>query len=268
MPVSTLTSDHEIPQNRLILLGASNLTLSLRLVIDLMQQRLGSPSEVFAAVGHGRAYGIFSEAVWRGLPGIADCGLWRRLSAMESRSTYALLTDIGNDIVYGLMPEQILQLVERCVEQLQRQSARIVVTGLPMASIDCLSERRYIFFRNLFYPSCRLSRNETISRAWAVHEGLQEMAARRKFILHEQKSGWFGWDGIHVHYWQREAYYRAIVQRLPDSGGKPEFCDDQRKFFLSWRQRPEFAFKTLFGRAVYRPQPSGLLADSSRVYKY
>lgn len=261
-------SFRETPQNRFILLGASNLTLSLRLVIHLMQQRFGGPSEVLVAVGHGRAYGIFSEAVRRGLPGIADCGLWRRLVALELRPVHALLNDVGNDILYGLMPEQVLQAVERCVEQLQRQSAQIVVTGLPMASIDCLSERRFVFFRSLFYPSCRLSRKETISRAWAVHEGLQEMAVRRKFILHEQKPEWFGLDGIHVNYWQREAYYRAIVQRFQDPGGAPELPGNPREFLLTWRQRPEFAFKTLFGRAVYRPQPSGLLADGSRVCKY
>jgi len=75
-------------------------------------------------------------------------------------------------------------------------------------------------------------------------------------------------DGIHVNYWQREAYYREIIQQFPDSGTKPELCGDQRKFFLTWQQRPEFAFKTLFGRAIYRPQPSGLLTDASRVSKY
>jgi hypothetical protein len=37
-------------KNCLILLGASNLTLSLRLVIDLMQLRLGVPSEVLSSV--------------------------------------------------------------------------------------------------------------------------------------------------------------------------------------------------------------------------
>jgi len=264
MPVSF----REAPQNRFILLGASNLTMSLRLIIDLMQQRFGGPSEILAAVGHGRAYGIFSEAVWRGLPGVADCGLWRQLRETESRPAYALLTDIGNDIVYGLLPEQVLQSVERCVERLQQQSAQIVVTGLPMASIDCLSERRFVFFRNLFYPSCRLSRDETISRAWAVHVGLREMAVRRKFVLLEQKAQWFGWDGIHVHYWQREAYYRDIVQQFADSGKKPEPLESGRGLFLTWQQRPECAFKTLFGRAIYRQQPSGLLTDGSRVCKY
>ncbi|NBQ69399.1 MAG: hypothetical protein EBU46_11445, partial [Nitrosomonadaceae bacterium] len=190
-------------QPRLILLGASNLTLSLRLVIHLMQQRFGAPSEILVAVGHGRAYGVFSQVVWRGLPGVADCGLWRQLSAMESRPSYALLTDIGNDILYELPVEQVLRSVERCIDQLQQQSAQIVVTNLPMASIERLSERRYTFFRNLFYPSCRLPRNETLSRARAVHAGLMDMAARRQFMLVEQEPSWFGPDGIHVNYWQR-----------------------------------------------------------------
>jgi hypothetical protein len=264
MPVSF----REAPQNRFILLGASNLTLSLRLVIHLMQQRFGATSEILAAVGHGRAYGIFSEAVWRGLPGIAECGLWRQLRETESRPAYALLTDIGNDILYGLLPEQVLQSVEACVERLQQQSAQIVVTNLPRASTERLSERHFLFFRNLFYPSCQLPRNETVSRAWAVHDGLVAMAARRKFVLHEQKPEWFGLDGIHVNYWQREAYYRDIVQQFADSVEKLESQESHRDFFLIWQQRPEFAFKTLFGRAIYRPQPSGLLTDGSRVCKY
>lgn len=263
-----VVSFHETPQNRIILLGASNLTLSLRLVIHLMQQRSGGSSEILAAVGHGRAYGIFSEAVWRGLPGIAECGLWRQLRGMESRPAYALLTDIGNDILYGLPPAQVLQSVEACVERLQQQSAQIVVTGLPMTSIERLSERRFLLFRNLFYPSCRLPRNETVNRAWAVHDGLAAMAARRQFVLHEQKTEWFGMDGIHVNYWQREAYYRDIVRQFADSGANTGLCGDRRKFMLTWRQRPEFAFKTLFGHAIYRPQPSGSLADGSRVCKY
>jgi hypothetical protein len=259
---------YPVSKSRLILLGASNLTLSLRLIIDLMQQQIGASSEILAAVGHGRAYGVFSQVVWRGLPGIAECGLWRQLNAMESRPTYALLTDIGNDIVYELTPEQVLRAVERCIDRLQRQSAQIVVTNLPIASVERLSERRYTFFRNLFYPFCKLSRDETLSRVRAVHVGLVDMAVRRQFLLVEQEAHWFGSDGIHVNYWQREAFYRDIVRRFPDSGAKPEHWDDKRKFFLTWQRRPVFAFKTVLGRAIHCPQPSGQLADGSPVSKY
>ena len=169
----------QVPKNRIILLGASNLTLSLRLVIHLMQQRFGGPSEIPAAVGHGRAYGSANQVLLRGLPGIAASGLWPQLNSAGVLPTYALLTDIGNDILYGSAPEQILRQVGWCVEQLQMQSAQIIVTNLPMASIEDLSDRRYTFYRNIFYPFCRLPRSETVSRARSVYQGLIDLASRR-----------------------------------------------------------------------------------------
>lgn len=253
--------------NRIILLGASNLTLSLRLVIGLMQQRVGGPSEILVAAGHGRAYGMFTQVLLRGLPGIASCGLWRQLDSMESRPTYALLTDIGNDILYGLPPEQILRSLERCIAQLQQQSAHIVTTNLPMASIEGLSEWRYTLFRNIFYPSSRLPRDETVSRARAVHAGLMELASRLHFKLYEQEPAWFSLDGIHVNYWQRKAFYQDVLQQFSHPGEKLESIDGRQKFLLTWRRRPEFAYKTILGRKIYCRQPSGQLADGSSICK-
>ncbi len=257
-----------LPANRIILLGASNLTLSLRLVIHLMQQRCSGPSEIFAAVGHGRAYGVSSQMLGRGLPGIAECGLWQQLDEMESCPTVALLTDIGNDILYGVTPERILRSIEWCITKLQQQCVQIVVTNVPMTSIECLSERQYSVFRALFYPSCHLSRDETISRAKTVHAGLVDMAAQRHFKLYEQLPRWFGWDGIHVNYWQREGYYRDVLSQFPDSAGCLETEKATHQFLLPWQRRPQFAYKTVFGQALYCSQPSGQLADGSSVFKY
>lgn len=294
-----------VPQNRIILLGASNLTLSLRLVTHLMQQRFSGPSEILAAVGHGRAYVVSSQAMSRGLPGIVECGLWRQLDTMRPCSTVALLTDIGNDILFGLAPELILRRVEWCIEQLQVQSAQIVVTNLPMASIEDLSERRYRFYRNIFYPFCRLPRSETVSRVRAVYQGLIDLASCRNFTLYAQEPVWFGPDGIHVHYWKRRAFYRNILAQFPlrsdGQGGVEEALDQapsmarqahhernphlairpelvkglnhdfiwsSEKWLLTWQQRPQFAYKTLLGREIHCQQPSGRLADGTTIFKY
>ena len=256
------------PRNRLILLGASNLTLSLRLVIHLMQRRVGGPSEILAAVGHGRAYGIFSQVLGRGLPGIAACRLWQHLDSSEARPTVALLTDIGNDILYGLPPEQILCAVEWCAGQLQKQSAQIVVTNLPIASIEHLSELRYTFFRTMFYPSSQLSRAQTLHCARAVHQGLTEMASRGHFALYEQKPIWFGQDGIHVSYLQRQAFYQDLVQQFPQVHAQSDSEGNNDIFPLGWQRRPTFAYKTLVQRPIHCQQPSGQLADGSSVCKY
>lgn len=294
-----------VPNNRVILLGASNLTLSLRLVTHLMQQRFGGPSEILAAIGHGRAYGSANQVLLRGLPGIVASGLWPQLASAGPCPAVALLTDIGNDILYESAPEQILRQVEWCVEQLQKQSAQIIVTNLPMASIEDLSERRYTFYRNIFYPFCRLPRSETVSRVRAVYQGLIELASCRNFTLYEQEPVWFGPDGIHVHYWKRRAFYRDILEQFPlrsdRQGGADEslgkapsiirqahcernphlvvrselveganqnFYPDKKEWLLTWQQRPKFAYKTLLGREILCQQPSGRLADGTTICKY
>lgn len=255
-------------QNRIVLLGASNLTLSLRLAIQLMQRRVGSPSEILTAVGHGRAYGVSSQVMWRGLPGIAACGLWQQLDSMPQRPTVAMLTDIGNDILYGLPPEQILHSVEWCIGQLQHHAAQIVVTNLPIASIEGLSERRYTFFRTMFYSSSQMSRAQTVDCARAVHQGLTEMASRRHFKLYEQKPIWFGLDGIHIDYLQRQAFYQDIVQHFPQACAPSDSGINQGMITLSWQRRPVFAYKTFLNRSIHCQQPSGQLTDGSTVCKY
>ena len=257
-------------RNRIILLGASNLTLSLRLVIQILQRRLGEPGEIFTAIGHGRAYGCFSEMLLRGLPGIADCGLWRQLDTSDEQKqpVYALLTDIGNDIMYELPPEKILLALEWCVKQLQRLRAQIVMTGLPMASIENLTEKRFTFFRNLFYPCCRLSRNEAIARARTIHAGLVEMAARYRFTLVEQQACWFGADGIHVKFKRRADYYRNVLSGFTAADHEPEPGYDDHPSLPFWQRRATFAYKTILGRECVCPQPSGLSLNGSKVFKY
>ncbi len=254
--------------NRFVLLGASNLTLSLRLIIHRLQQRLGGPSEVLAAVGHGRAYGLPSQALGRGLPSITDCDVWHQLEYLPVRPTYALLTDIGNDILYGSSSQQVLQSVSWCVAQLQRHGAQVVVTNLPLAAIERLSVRRYLFYRKLFYPSSSLSRDEALRCVGAVHLGLRELAWQQHFLLHEQHLQWFGADGIHVRYRLRSRFYRDIVASFPLVGNSSSQSDRYRDDVQPWQRRARFAYKTLLGREVRCTQPSGRLADGSIVFKY
>lgn len=256
------------PINRIILLGASNLTMSLRLTINALQQRCGGASEILVAAGHGRSYGQFSQVIVRGLPAITSCGLWSQLESSNIKPTYALLTDIGNDILYGVTPENILTWVGNCVEQLQQQSAHIVITNLPIASIESISRWRYQLFSRLFYPFCRLSRNEVIARTRAVHGGLIKMAASKNITLYEPAPHWFGPDGIHVLYCKRKAFYQHIVKQFPEINSTQATVENSQSLFLTWKRRPQFAYKTILGKEQYHQQPSGQLTDNTTVSLY
>lgn len=254
--------------NRLVLLGASNLTLSLYTVIELFQQRVGGPSDVLVAAGHGRSYGEPSQVMFRELPGINASGLWKRLDRVEVRPTYALLTDIGNDIPYGYPAQQILSWVNWCVSRLQQQAVHVVVTNIPFESIETISEWRYRMLRPLLFPNCQLSRHQVIERARIVHQGLVKMADSKHFELLELSPDWFGADAIHIRIGKRRAFYRDVTERFSASSEVQYSVAGNKRWLPIWKQRPRFACKKVFGREQYNRQPSAQLTDGTIISMY
>ena len=55
--------------------------------------------------------------LWRELPGIVECGLWDALAQRPPAPTVALLTDIGNDLLYDVPVPQIVSWVETCLDR-------------------------------------------------------------------------------------------------------------------------------------------------------
>src|ERR1043165_8514894 len=96
------------PSRRVILLGASNLALSFPTVVATVRQTWSEAVEIMAAMGHGRSYGQDSSVLGRKIPGIFPCALWQDLQNRPPLPTSALLTDIGNDILYGISPDRLL----------------------------------------------------------------------------------------------------------------------------------------------------------------
>src|SRR5712671_2746547 len=116
------------PPRRVVLLGASNLTRGISTVIETAWSLLGSPLEVLAALGHGRSYGLSSRILGRELPGIRQSGLWEALAAAPRAETAALVTDVGNDLLFGATVASILEWVSESLGRLAAVEARTVLT--------------------------------------------------------------------------------------------------------------------------------------------
>src|ERR1700722_16770785 len=160
---------------RVVLLGASNLAIGLPLIVRQLLAGLPRPLEIFAACGHGRSFCTWSRVLFRALPGIDRCVLWTDLDqaaeARESR-TLALVTDVGNDLIYGSSPPVIARRVESCLEALARHRAEVVVTRLPLASVERLSAVRYQATKAVFFPRSGGSWSEMRQNARELDESL------------------------------------------------------------------------------------------------
>ncbi|MCC7087244.1 MAG: hypothetical protein IT427_19755 [Pirellulales bacterium] len=252
------------PRVRVVLLGASNLTRGISTVVESAQDIWGSPLDICCALGHGRSYGWTSNFLGRSLPGIVDCGLWKSLDERPKLPTAALITDIGNDLMYGAAVPQIAGWIETAIDRLQSVDAQVAMTLLPMSSAVRLSPARFRFFAKLFFPLKHLELSDLLSRGRELNGRLETLGRSRGVTLIEQQSQWYGIDPIHI----RLRYWRTVWPSiLAATHGESKSIRPTRGSFRRWiylRTRTAESWR-LLGVPQRRHQPSGHLKDGSSV---
>jgi hypothetical protein len=247
---------------RVILLGASNVALSFRRITGLVRAGFPGSIDVFAAHGHGRSYGRKAWIPGRALPGITECGLWRALADAPSPrfGTQFLVTDVGNDLIYGADADDLLGWVTTCVERvavLARDDPgplEVVLTGLPIARMHALVEWHYRAIIGLLFPTCEVP-FETLKRnATLVDEGLVDLAERSRAVRIAPPIEWYGLDPIHVMRSYRLAAWRRVLSGWPSIDLGPELGPQPAFSPLWWlHQRP--AERWFLGRHQVCRQP-------------
>ncbi|QDU87864.1 hypothetical protein Pla175_12310 [Pirellulimonas nuda] len=197
--------------DRLVVLAASNGEIGLPAIARAARGAFAGRFELLAAVGHGRSYGVPAGFLGAKRPGISRCPLWEDLAAAPPAPTHAILTDIGNDLLYGTAPDVVLGWVEACLDRLQAVDARVVVTGLPLKNLPTLGYARYRFFRTLFVPKCRLSLDALAARAVEVDDALSGVCDARGVRKIDPPRAWYALDPIHF---RRDALGRVWARLL------------------------------------------------------
>ncbi|HUG93333.1 MAG TPA: hypothetical protein VML55_21010 [Planctomycetaceae bacterium] len=258
-----MTTHSSPPVTRVVLLGASNLTISFPLIVRRLRSGLPGRLETFAALGWGRSFGNWSRVLFRGLPGTVGCGLWSDLPTPEASATeLGLITDVGNDLLYGYPVPQIVQWLETCLARLAERQARLVLTLIPLGSIEQLSPWRFRLVRKLLYPKNRMSFDQLLELSRELNERLIELGPRFGAHTVVPPPEWYGFDPIHVLRRHRAAAWERIL-----SGWNVLAPPDPERTRTGWtasrlrRLRPEV--RTLFGRVQRRPQPALALPDGA-----
>jgi hypothetical protein len=251
------------PVLRAVLLGASNLKIGLPYLVDRLRRRAGGPVEVLAACGHGRSYCGWSRFLFiRRLPGIADCGLWRDLEGRPPLPTLALLTDVGNDLVYGRDAAETAGRVESCLDRLAGHGAATVLTLLPLARLERLTDRQVRLAVSLLFPGRDAPWPGLLDRARDLDGRLRRMAAEREVRVSEPEAGWYGVDPIHLRRSRRRDAWERVLSLWPLAPESP--------------RRPERLRLPLFGAEEVRllghtfrhPQPATRSGDGTSVSLY
>lgn len=253
------------PALRAILLGASNLRVVLPAVLEGIQRRATGPVDALVACGHGRSYGAWSRFLFvRRLPGIVGCGLWPALEERPHLRTFALITDIGNDLAYGADVEQIATWIETCLDRLADQRAEIVLTLLPVARLERLSAWQVRLATSILFPGRSAPWPELLQRARSLDERLRRMGRDHGARLLEPAADWYGIDPIHFRRGvRREAWNRVLSLWPSDGGATGRPAPGRIRIPLLCA-----AEVGLFGTTLHRSQPAVRLADGTTVSLY
>lgn len=227
---------------RAILLGASNVTLAFPRLWHGLLRAWPEPLEMFAADGHGRSYGNWSRVGPRGLPGITSCQLWENLDSQPTTSAErprALITDVGNDLLYGVDPEQVAVWIEICLQRLTAMNARIVVTELPVASIRKVSRSRFEFLRSLMFPGSQMRFEEIEPKLFRLNQLVVGLARNYHATVVEKREDWYGLDPIHIRRRHRAAAWREILSSWFDEPNNVAFPSvGINRSLRVWQRRP------------------------------
>jgi hypothetical protein len=255
---------NEAPARRVILLGASNLTRGIGTVVEACHRLWGGPLDLLAALGHGRSYGATSSVLGRALPGINQCGLWSALRDRAPASTAALVTDIGNDLLYETPVDTIAGWVTHSLDALLDLNARIVMTRLPVGNIDGLPEWKFRMLRRVMFPKGRLPLSAIAERAHELDERLVAVATARNIKMVELIPQWYGFDPIHIKPACWATAWHEILSRWSDGAEAPTPTAskwDLMRYLYLLSLRP--AERSFFGFTQSCAQPCGKLAEGT-----
>lgn len=264
--VNDAVTDKLAPSRRVVVLGASNVKRNISTVAAVARATACEPIDLMMALGHGRSYGKPSSVPGRRLPGILESQLWQDLAERPRLPTVALITDVGNDLLYGVSPERLLGWVGQTLERLLRVDAEVRITGLPIDSMRRLGRLRYGLFRTFMFPHCRLPLEQVQRYADEVHSGLEELAnSKAQFV--RLRSEWYGFDPIHF---KRKHSFEAW-QTLFAATFSKKSQKNFRLLNLSERVALQLATpaeRTLFGVRQNGIQPATSLSDGTKVSLY
>lgn len=256
-------------RTRVCLLGASNLSLGFPFVVERCLQLFGPDADIRAAHGFGRSYGRWSNVAGplRELPGLIDSDLWEALDeAPPAENTFALVTDVGNDVAFDRHPDQIEPWVRTVLERLEGHGARILLTGLPVASLETLSPFWFAVFKRLYFPGRKSTRRELIERARELDARLERLCAERGHARFVPPREWYGVDPIHIRLGLRRSAWETILRTWGVEPRDASFRLESRAWRRMKRNHP--TRRRFLGREQRFPQPRLELAEGGRVALY
>jgi hypothetical protein len=257
----------EKSRKRIVLLGASNLSLMFPTVIETVRAMTNAPLEIHVAKGFGRSYGRESQFFGKKFLGILQSGIWESIDREQRAPTFAIVADVGNDLAYESPVQTVLRWINETLDRLESLGSRVALNNVPIASIRTVGPLRYRAFRELFFPNCKLPRAKMLRRAEELSEALQLLGDKRKTPVFTGESAWYGLDPIHPRRAAAGEIWGRMLGELLTPGTVAPIVRPKSATALALRRLQPLAWAH-FGLARHAHQPAARLNDGTTIALY
>jgi hypothetical protein len=199
-----------------VLLGASNLARGYSALTHHISQNI-SAGEFLNALGPGRGYcargGLFNFTY----SPIGEC------SVMKSAKIYAergfritvLLTDIGNDIMYGVPESSLTQSLDTLIENSLQMNAEVFLTSIHVDVSKDMGKTSFKLFKSIFYPNSSVTFDQAVSAVKKVNHYLAEKSLQNERVHLVSGLGAFcGMDKIHYDLFKSHLVWSRVANTM------------------------------------------------------
>ena len=209
-----------------VLLGASNLARGYCALTQHLSKGI-SGAEFLNALGPGRGYYARGGLLNLSYTPIGECQIMEQAKVYAKRGfrVTVLLTDIGNDIMYGVPDQLLIECVDTLIEKSLQLNAEVFVTSIHVNVYKDFGKISFKLLRAIFYPNSLVTIDKANSVVKKMNHYLKEKSSQNERVHLISELGTFcGVDKIHYSLfkshivWSRIANTMLLSMSAPPSG--------------------------------------------------
>ncbi|PIP73523.1 MAG: hypothetical protein COW89_02435 [Nitrospinae bacterium CG22_combo_CG10-13_8_21_14_all_47_10] len=182
-----------------ILLGASNLARAYSAFTRHLAQNT-LQCEFVNALGPGRAYCARGGLLNLTYPPIGECRVLESAKsyAKQGRRLAVLLTDIGNDIMYGVPDHSLIECLDTLIDKSLALNAEVFVTSIHVDISRDMGKMSFKLLKAIFYFKSPMTFEQASAAVKKVNQYLEEKSVQNERVHLVSGLGAFcGMDKIH-----------------------------------------------------------------------
>ena len=207
-----------------VLLGASNLARGYSALTRHIPRNI-SASEFLNALGPGRGYCARGGLLNFTYSPIGECGVMKSAKVYAERGfrMAVLLTDIGNDIMYGVPESTLVESLDILIEKSLKMNAEVFMTSIHVDVSKDMGKTSFKLLKSIFYPNSPVTFDQADSAVKKLNHYLAEKSLQNERVHLVNGLGAFcGLDKIHYGLFKSHlAWSRIANAMLLELGVKP-----------------------------------------------